>query len=126
MASEAVRIQVAEHLANPGTERGTAKGTFRATGAIEDSGSSVSRFIQRADGSYRATQAIRGSKGTLVLRWQGRASATGPTDSGRWRIASGTGRYAGLTGAGRLQGSWSPNAKTGGMDVKHTLRGEVR
>jgi hypothetical protein len=71
-------------------------------------------------GRQSSTVTVRGDRSVVTLRLRGQMEY--PTASGRWEIASATGRCAGLSGDGRYTASYS-DAK---LDFRLTLEGEVR
>lgn len=107
------------------TLRYPAGGTFAATGAITDSGSSMDAFPgwlegavgpaakpgHRVKGAF--TRTLVGKQGTIVFKVTGTVVAA-KGDSGTWVVTSGTGRYAGLHGSGSQKdiGGVPPNSGT--------------
>ena len=79
-------------------------GTFVATGAVSDSGTTAETF--RIDGrTVHALKTYAGSLGTFTVTAQGLITFTGATTAvleGRWLVVSGTGAYANLHAEGSL------------------------
>jgi hypothetical protein len=99
--------------------RTASAGTFTVTGTISDKG----RFTasQRAGGGRLiTTEALVGGKGTLRIRVQRRCAAA----TGAWKLASGSGDYAGLTGGGSARGG--PACKRARYPVRARYTGAVR
>lgn len=106
---------------------GPITGTFRASGAIDDSGTVFDTFkvLSSATGSSRAAveRTLYSAQGTISFRFvlsQVRGQA-----SGRWRIESGTGRYAGLSGGGTYAGRIEFLPK-GAEKIRDTMSGSVQ
>lgn len=95
------------------TGPGTFAGTFSASGAITDEGTTEDVLdVSSAEGespmvaTFRRT--VTGQRGTLVLTGDATVDLADPAAAavdGRWRIASGTGDYAGLAGSGTIAGA---------------------
>jgi hypothetical protein len=86
-------------------------GTFVASGAADDAGTSTVEGLTLAPFGHRdrarlsGTQSFVGAEGTIVTRFQGIASDVSQAHQygeGRFRIVSGTGAYAGARGGGRF------------------------
>ena len=92
------------------------RGTFRLQASnVSDAGSAVDSITEESMGQVAGQSfidvkfnlALKGRRGTLEIRWSGRyVSAGGPWEvvTGTWRIAKGTGEYAGARGMGRIAG----------------------
>jgi hypothetical protein len=92
------------------------RGTFRLqAGNLSDAGRAADSITEESAGQ-RAGQsfidvtfslALKGRRGTLVIRWTGRYVSAGDTwevVTGTWWIEKGTGEYAGAQGMGRIAG----------------------
>jgi hypothetical protein len=87
----------------------TTSGTFVASGAVQDAGTSnvenivLAPFGHQDRARLSGDQSFIGAQGTIVTRFSGIASdVSSPYQSGRGRfeVVSGTGAYAGLHGRG--------------------------
>jgi hypothetical protein len=81
-------------------------GTWRATGAISDSGAYTETFDFSDHGAIVDTSKVLvGSSGTIVLKAHARVVQLSPTRvafvRGKWFVDFGTGAYAGLRASGR-------------------------
>lgn len=90
-------------------------GTFTTSGGIQTSGTFVMEVTFVAD-SFYCTNKLIATEGTFTTNM--RCSAT--TNTGAWRILSGTGHYALLRGGGTLVMSYPP-----GVVGIETLTGKV-
>ena len=61
--------------------------------------------------------------GTFSLRYQAMVQPCDPTDAGAWAVVGGTGRYAGLRGAGTLVGNYYPTDACDATGVVDHLTG---
>ena len=61
--------------------------------------------------------------GTFSLRIQAAVQPCDPTDAGAWVVVGGTGRYAGLRGAGTLVGDYYPTDACDAVGVVDHLSG---
>ena len=86
-------------------------GTFQASGVVDDSGDStvsnlaLAPFGDRDKARLSGTQTFASAKGTIVTEFKGVAhdvSQPHQYGTGRFRIVSGTGDYAGLKGRSRF------------------------
>jgi hypothetical protein len=100
-----LQIGFALHFTGPDSTAGT----FIASGAIEDSGSSVATGVtltplgHQSDAKLSGTQVFAGAEGTITVMFKGLAGPlTSPHQTGRgtFEIVSGTGTYADLKGHG--------------------------
>jgi hypothetical protein len=101
------KLQVGFNLHFTGPD--STAGTFVASGAVRDSGTSVVTGLsfaprgKQADASFEGTQTFVGQRGSITTVFKGVA---GPGDDvhqagkGRFEIVAGTGAYAGLKGHG--------------------------
>ncbi len=87
----------------------SAAGTFIASGAVRDSGTATVPDVtapqlgNQDDGRLSGTEIYTGALGTITTTFSGIAGpATNPHQAGKgtFRIVSGTGAYAGMTGQG--------------------------
>ena len=95
------------------TGPGTFAGTFAASGAIADTGTTEDVLdVSSAEGAnplvatFRRT--VTGEKGTLVLTGDATVDLADPASAGvegTWQVESGTGDYAGRTGSGEISGT---------------------
>jgi hypothetical protein len=91
----------------------TFAGTFAASGAITDTGTTEDALdVSSAEGAnplvatFRRT--VTGEKGTLVLTGDATVDLADPASAavdGTWQIESGTGAYADRTGSGEITGT---------------------
>ncbi len=91
----------------------TFAGTFEASGAISDTGTTEDALdVSSAEGAnplvatFRRT--VTGGKGTLVLTGDATVDLADPASAsvtGAWQVESGTGVYAGHTGSGAITGA---------------------
>ena len=103
-------------------------GTFEASGAFVDVGTfqAVDMRIAGLESerllTNHLTYKFTGEGGTFQLTAQTRLmfGATGATSAGHWRVTGGTGDYAGLKGAGSLEGTL--DFATGIFDLTFTGR----
>jgi hypothetical protein len=86
-------------------------GTFVASGAVDDAGTSevedlaLVPFGRRDRARLSGTQTFAGAQGTIVTAFEGVASDISQPHqygNGRFRIVSGTGDYEGIEGRGRF------------------------
>ena len=91
------------------TGPGTTSGTFVASGAVQDAGTSdVDHFVQTPFGhqgraKISGDQVFTGARGAIVTRFNGSGgdvSSLQQSASGRFEVVSGTGAYADLHGRG--------------------------
>lgn len=95
------------------TGPGTFAGTFEASGAVSDAGTTEDALdVSSPEGesplvaTFRRT--VTGEKGTLVLTGDATVDLADPAAApvaGTWRVDSGTGAYTGRTGSGELSGT---------------------
>jgi hypothetical protein len=95
------------------TGPGTFAGTFKASGAISDTGTTEDALdVSSAEGAnpmvatFRRT--VTGENGTLVLVGDATVDLADPAKapvSGTWRVESGAGAYDGRAGSGALSGT---------------------
>jgi NAD(P)-dependent dehydrogenase (short-subunit alcohol dehydrogenase family) len=95
------------------TGPGTFAGSFEASGAITDTGTTEDTLdVSSAEGvnpmvaTFRRT--VTGAKGTLVLKGDATVDLADPAVAdvdGTWQVESGTGAYADHTGSGELSGT---------------------
>jgi hypothetical protein len=113
-----VRIETHGALTSPTT----AAGVFVISGAVSDSGTYTDSFRLVGD-TIHVTKTLSGTRGSITLSAKGIVQPTSPTTAtfvgGRWRITSGTGEYAKLSGGGRPGAIGSVNFATGSVDVVH-------
>jgi hypothetical protein len=95
------------------------KGTFGVTGAINDVGT-LAATRRVAGGRLQLTQTLTGAAGAIRLRTTRRCVVT----AGTWRVLTGTGAYAGLTGGGAARGG--PRCSAPRYPVVATYAGPVR
>ncbi|MDX1531248.1 MAG: SDR family NAD(P)-dependent oxidoreductase [Rhodothermales bacterium] len=91
----------------------TFEGTFTASGAISDAGTTEDALdVSSPEGAnpmvatFRRT--VKGRKGTLVLTGDATVDLADPAEaevSGSWRVERATGAYAGHTGSGTIAGT---------------------
>jgi hypothetical protein len=86
-------------------------GTFVASGAVDDAGTStvsgltLEPFGARDRARLSGRQEFAGARGTIVTEFDGVASDVSQPHQygeGRFRVVTGTGEYAGATGGGRF------------------------
>ena len=95
------------------TGPGAFAGTFEASGAISDAGTTEDHLdVSSAEGAsplvatFRRT--VTGERGTLVLVGDATVDLADPASApvaGTWRVESGTGAYAGRAGSGEITGT---------------------
>jgi len=95
------------------TGPGTFEGTFTASGAVEDAGTTEDALdVSSPEGAsplvatFRRT--VTGARGTLVLTGDATVDLEDPADApvvGTWRVESGTGAYTDRTGSGEISGT---------------------
>ena len=95
------------------TGPGTFAGTFMASGAVEDRGTTEDALdVSSPEGAsplvatFRRT--VTGERGTLVLTGDATVDLADPAAApvaGTWRVESATGGYAGRTGSGSISGT---------------------
>ena len=103
-----LRIGYSLRLFGVGIGPGGTAGTFIASGAVRDSGtmtgrSTVTPFGNGDDGRLEGTFTLVGALGTITEEFSGIAGPLGMPHTaaqGTFRIVSGTGAYADLTGQG--------------------------
>ena len=61
--------------------------------------------------------------GSFSLRIQAKVQSCDPTDAGAWAVVGGTGRFAGLRGAGTLVGNYYPTNACDAVGVVDHLSG---
>lgn len=124
----AVRITIAQSL----TGETTSAGTFTLSGALGDEGTTNETLtfggpLNQPVVPVTFTRTLTGEHGTITVTGAATitfSSATAGALAGTWNVQSGTGRYASLTGSGRLTGS----ADFGALPPTATLEytGEVK
>ncbi len=95
------------------TGPGTFAGTFEASGAITDAGTTEDALdVSSPDGTNPMIATFRrtvvGKQGTLILTGDASVDLADPAlafVTGAWQVESGTGNYAGRTGSGRISGT---------------------
>ena len=95
------------------TGPGTFAGTFEASGAISDAGTTEDALdVSSAEGANPLVATFRrkvtGGMGTLVLTGDATVNLANPASAkieGTWRVESGTGAYADHTGSGAITGT---------------------
>lgn len=106
-----LQIGYSLRLFGVGIGPGGTAGTFIASGAVRDAGtmtgqSTVTPFGNGDDGRLEGTLTLVGALGTITEEFSGIAGPLGmphTTAQGTFRIAGGTGAYAGITGQGTFQ-----------------------
>lgn len=115
-AGDAKRIVLTERLQVtgfvPATGAGTLAGTFVSAGAVNEAGSVAARFtlvpVKGGCGRLTGTHVLTGAAGTISVQTDALACPYPPGVPprsfvrGRWKVAGGTGAYAGLRGKGRI------------------------
>ena len=109
VAADAVTFEFDQTATGPGTFAGT----FTASGAVADAGTTEDRLdVSSPEGAsplvatFRRT--VTGERGTLVLVGDATVDLADPAAApvaGSWRVDSGTGAYAGRTGSGAISGT---------------------
>jgi hypothetical protein len=100
------------------------RGTFVASGVVNDSGSYAGTF-RFAGNTIHVVKTLVGSKGTITLKTDAVVVPTSPTtirfQAGHWNVVSGTGAYADLhaTGAPAAAGGGSADLSTGAIRETH-------
>ena len=106
--------------------------TFTASGGGLCASGTVSDAGFRGTGSDHAaaltfhlvkTFTCADGSGSFSLRVQASVQPCDPTDAGAWAVAGGTGRYAGLRGAGTLVGDYYPTNACDAVGVVDHLSG---
>jgi hypothetical protein len=107
----AKRIVITER--NTATSATTQVGTFVAAGAVNDAGSVTATFSvvpssHPGVGLLTGTHVLTGSSGTITVETRAKVIPFPPPTppralaTGKWRVVSGTGSYAGLRGGGKI------------------------
>jgi hypothetical protein len=112
-ASIDITFFVNHRWAEPGTV--VSAGTFRAFGGVEAEGTFGDEIVLEPDVSYTVTRTLQGADGTIVATMSIRSTieqATSETVSGTFRIVSGTGAYAGISGTGTVRTGIGPRVDT--------------
>lgn len=90
----------------PGGPSGAAParhGIFTMAGAFRDRGTAIFRLPSLGSPSQESTARLHSTRGSLRLALSGGGSTTGSGGGeARWRVISGSGRYAGASGSGTL------------------------
>jgi hypothetical protein len=117
------------------TGPGTFAGTFEASGAISDTGTTEDVLdVSSAEGAnplvatFRRT--VTGEKGTLVLTGNATVDLADPASAdveGTWQVESGTGAYADHAGSGEITGTadFTLEQPRGTLHYAGTLRAYV-
>lgn len=123
-----VRITIEQAL----TGETTSEGTFTLTGAIGDAGTTNETLtfggpLDQPVVPVTFTRTLTGAHGTITVTGAATITFSSPTAgtlAGTWTVQSGTGRYANMTGNGRLSGA----ANFGALPPTATLEysGEVK
>lgn len=112
-ASVDITFFVNHRWADPGTV--VSAGTFRAFGGVEDEGTFGDEIVLEPDVSYTVSRTLRGANGTIVAMMSIRSTieqATSETVAGTFRIVSGTGAYAEISGNGTVRTGIGPRVDT--------------
>ncbi len=104
------RLQVTGFV--PATGAGTLAGSFVSAGAVNEAGSVAATFslvpVRGGCGRLTGTHVLTGANGTISVQTDALACPYPPGTPprsfvrGGWKVASGTGAYAGLRGKGRI------------------------
>ncbi len=119
------RLTARAHLPAGG---GPITGTFRATGAVDDSGTLLDTFkvlpkSPAGDDRARVERSLHGRKGTIRIGFVLTVTKSGKA-SGHWQIQSGTGDYAKLRGSGHYAGHVDFLAH-GAENIRDTMAGVI-
>lgn len=119
-APQPIRIDLNGVVTGPESFRGT----FVASGVVNDSGAYTGTF-RFAGNTIHVVKTLVGSKGTITLKTDAVVVPTSPTtigfQAGHWNVVSGTGAYADLhaTGAPAAAGGGSADLSTGAIRETH-------
>ena len=106
--------------------------TFTASGGGLCASGTVTNDSFRGTGSNHAaaftfhlvkTFTCADGSGSFSLRYQAMVQPCDPTDAGTWVVVGGTGRYAGLRGAGTMVGNYYPTDACDATGVVDHLTG---
>jgi len=126
LAGAAEPVSIVSDSSFAGSSTFTASGGgLCASGTASDDGARITGADRAAALTFHLVKTFTcaDGSGSFSLQIQARVQPCDPSDAGTWAVVGGTGRYAGLRGAGTLVGDYYPTDACDAVGVVDHLSG---